>query len=403
MGILDHKIFADHKFPSQDFDVEQMDPYINQAEIKFLLPVLTQPLYDDIIQSPEVYSLLIDNFISPCVKNYSASLAINKLSFEQPSELVDSKMREDLRIDYATSGQFYLDQLAKVLQSGIYHFYLPPVDSKQMISGFLIKPAIVPSWQLKPYAKAIITIETNETLYECDWADAADWPEYIPEEWNWDFSAFLKSLGSFFIDWGDGSKVEEYFYFWSVCSHTYKETGVYTITISGIYAFFLSEFITAPSLMFKLKRLNMRGTSITENPNLTGLVFLADLNLANTDITAPPTLTSLSALKYLILNNTAITVPPVLTDCPYLSKLELNCPSLTVAPTLTGLYYLTRFTCNGAAINQAGLDAILTTLTSANFSLLKLVNIRVTGSVVPTTNVKNEFIAAHPGCTLYTN
>jgi len=403
MSILGYKIFATSKFSPTGFNSEQMDPFISEAEKKFLLPVLTQPLYDDIMQSPYVYEKLIDDYITPCIRNFSASLAINKFSFENPAEFVDSKIRQDLKIDYTESGQFHLDQLRKHLETGIYHFYLPPVDSKQMIAGFLVKPAIVPSWQLKPYAKAVVTITENETLYEVDWSDMADWPEYNDEDWNYDPSAFLKSLGSFFIDWGDGSKVEEYYYFWSTCMHTYKETGTYTITISGIYAFFLSDLVTVPSLMFKLKRLNMRGASITANPTLTGLVFLADLNLANTDITAPPVLTGLTALKYLTLNNTAITVPPVLTDCPYLTKLELNCPSLATAPDLTGKYYLSRFTCNGTAINQAGLDAILTTLKSANFSSLKLINIRVQGSVVPTTNVKNEFISAHPGCLLYTN
>ncbi len=403
MSIVDFKIFNTEKFTTEGFDTVQMDPFISEAEKKFLIPVLTQPLYDDIIQSRPLYARLIDNYITPCLRNLSASLAINKLAFDNKISMGDTRMREDLKADFIESGNFHLDELRKHLETGIYHFYLP-ADNRQMIAGFLVKPAVTPSWKLKPYAKAIITTTTESELYETDWADGAYWPEYIDSEWNYDFSAFLKSLGSFFIDWGDGSKPEEYPYYYSTCLHTYKEPGTYTITISGIYAFFQSSLVTEASLMFKLKRLNMAGcSSLTVNPVLTGLMFLQDLDLANTGITVPPVLTGLTGLKYLTLNNTAIVTPPILTDCPYITELELNCPSLTTPPDLTTRHYLQRFTINGSAINQAGLDSILETLSGVNFTAITFVNLRVQGSVTPTLSKKNAFIAAHPGCTLYTN
>jgi hypothetical protein len=224
----------------------------------------------------------------------------------------------------------------------------------------------VPSDQLRqvpPIAKVKVVIpEGGATLSSyCD--DSSYFPNYIPADWNDDYSAFLASLGTFKVDWGDGT-----FNYFSYLNdglngngflHEYTTDGTFIITWHSPYVFLQSELITEVIKLQGLQNLYLFNcTSLKTPPNLTGLIALQVLYLGGcTSLTTPPDLTGLIALQNLQL---------------------YNCTSL----------------------KAADLDTILTYL-SVLHTNLQYVDLR--NGKTPTLAVKNAAKEANPQCQIYTN
>lgn len=402
MPLIDIESVKSHQFTSPVLEEKITASFITSAELKFLVPILTNQLYNDILENPSLYSNLINKYIAPCLIDYSRLLFYNQYIADNEILSVPDLLRRDVLNDLSASASFKLKVLTDHLKTGIYHFYTDPVASSKTISGFLISKSPVPS--VSPYAKVRIVIPAEGATFETYWDDSSWFPNYIDSEWNYDFNAFLQSLGTFVVAWGDGSQETVPFYYQSY-RHTYKTAGVYIITVFSIYAFFSNETVNSIAYLFRLKNLNLNNsTNLLAPPSLSGLTYLQVLNLRATGITSPPVLSGLKALQYLDLAFTQIEIPPILTGLALVRSIQLfSCTSLSTPPVLSGLTNLQYLNINSTIIVQEGLDQILTTLIDPAFNSLVSIDIRVSGGITPTGSLITDFIAAHPNAVLYTN
>ena len=128
----------DRQFTSPDLDSKVTDAFIAAAEDKYLIPVLTKPLYDDIIANPATYNVLTEKYIAPCLIDFTRLLLYNQYLSDNSTLSVSDQLRRDTLHDLSSSAYFKLKLLADHLKTGIYHLYIAPVASKRKISGFLI-------------------------------------------------------------------------------------------------------------------------------------------------------------------------------------------------------------------------------------------------------------------------
>ena len=128
----------DRQFTSPDLDSKVTDAFIAAAEDKYLIPVLTKPLYDDIIANPATYNVLTEKYIAPCLIDFTRLLLFNQYLSDNSTLSVSDQLRRDTLHDLSSSANFKLKLLADHLKTGIYHLYIAPVVSKRKISGFLI-------------------------------------------------------------------------------------------------------------------------------------------------------------------------------------------------------------------------------------------------------------------------
>lgn len=68
--------------------ITELDPamikpeVINTAEKKYIKPILSTPLYEDVVTNPTHYSLLITNYIQPCLAFYVKYTMMNQQLLE---------------------------------------------------------------------------------------------------------------------------------------------------------------------------------------------------------------------------------------------------------------------------------------------------------------------------------
>ena len=206
------------------------------------------------------------------------------------------------------------------------------------------------------------------------WDDGNCFSDYDPAVWNDDFEAFLTSLGTFIIDWGDG-QVQTVSYniglTYAGFTHTYAP-GTYTLEWRSEYIFVASGFTTQVIEATSLKILSLRNCqALSTLPNLNGSPTLQYLNLYGcSGLISPPDLTNLRSLQVLILDYCSkLTSLPNLTGLRSLKNLYLNsCTGLTSPPVLKGLTLLEQLNLS----NCTGLSTLpsLTELTSLKFLYL---------------------------------
>ena len=110
---------------------------IQVAEIKFIIPAITKPVYDDLSVHPGIYATLIVDYIKPylayCVKYllysqyYSESLLYSNL--DKPKADIVNETNVILRAKR--------ELLVNQLSSSSYPLYMP--SSKKLAAGFLVK------------------------------------------------------------------------------------------------------------------------------------------------------------------------------------------------------------------------------------------------------------------------
>ena len=259
----------------------------------------------------------------------------------------------------------------------------------------------------------------------------------------------LGAVGTYTIDWGDGTIDTIDYSDWGGGSHSYMLLDMYIITIQGLayinsssiniidtieligieYLSLSDTSITTPpdlSDSLNLKKLWYEIVKITEPPDFTNQTSIEEIYLSYTLITSPPILTGLTTLKTLALDGTTFTdtvdltgltaletlwcpvnkmaTPPDLSDLSSIKMIELDFSVFTDPPDFTGLFTLENLYLQENKYSVAGLDSIFTTLTNSSFSNLAIFRCDTySTNPKPTPSVKAAFIAAHPLCGLITN
>jgi len=113
------------------------DEIIQVAEIKYIIPAITKPVYNDLFVHPGVYETLMAEYIKPylayCVKYllYSQYFSESLLS----SNL--DKPKDDIVNETNIIIRAKRELLVNQLSSGNYLLYSPP--QKKLTAGFLVK------------------------------------------------------------------------------------------------------------------------------------------------------------------------------------------------------------------------------------------------------------------------
>ena len=255
-----------------------------------------------------------------------------------------------------------------------------------------------------PYAMVRIEIPEANTVYECAWDDSAWFPDYVDSLWNYDFNAFLVSLGRFIISWGDGEQ-DTINFFSQSCSHIYAAANNYTLTVFSIYAFFNDAAVTTSGNLYRLKNLNFANCpNLRDTPVLTGLSGLEVLDLRATGINVPPVTSGLKSLQYLYFNGTAISRPPDLTTNLNIKYLSFHgCNLLTVQPLVSKLTRLEFLDLCSTSLSRKDLNDILYALCLNKHPKITSVNLRVTHGVIPDLAYISAFHAVYPQAILLIN
>jgi hypothetical protein len=255
-----------------------------------------------------------------------------------------------------------------------------------------------------PHAGVRIEIVQNNTMYECAWDDSSWFPDYIDSLWNYDFNAFLISLGRFLISWGDGNQ-EMVNFFNQSCFHLYKTTGQYSITVYSLYAFFNDEAVSMAGNLSNLKILNFANCpNLHDTPVLTGLPDLQVLDLRATGITESPVTKGMTSLQYLYFNGTAIENPPDLTTNINLRFLSFHgCNYLSVPPLVSKLTRLENLDLYDTSLTTKDLNDILYALCLNKHPNISMVNLKVSNGKIPDAAYITAFHTTYPTADLYTN
>ena len=110
---------------------------IQVAEIKFIIPAITKPVYDDLSVHPGIYATLISDYIKPYLAYCVKYLRYSQYYSEILSTASFDKSREEIVNETNLILQAKKDLLKTHLTNGIYPLYSLPV--KKRISGFIIK------------------------------------------------------------------------------------------------------------------------------------------------------------------------------------------------------------------------------------------------------------------------
>jgi len=104
-----------------------------------------------------------------------------------------------------------------------------------------------------PMARVIVVIPKGGATLSSYCDDLSYFTDYNPSEWGDDFEAYLTSLGSFDVNWGDGNTdvfIYNDGYSGNGFTHTYTE-GTYILTWKSSRVFISSEYVTEIVSEFK--------------------------------------------------------------------------------------------------------------------------------------------------------
>ena len=114
-----------------------LEEIIQIAVIKFIIPAITKPVYDDLSVHPGIYATLIPEYIKPYMAYCVKFLLFSQYYSEALKASSFDKSREEIVNDANVILQAKKDLLKTHLTSGVYPLYSLPV--KKRISGFFIK------------------------------------------------------------------------------------------------------------------------------------------------------------------------------------------------------------------------------------------------------------------------
>ena len=108
-----------------DKDLQEL---ISSVEWRFIIPVITKPIYDDIPVNTAIYNVLVQVYIKPYL-----AFCVKQLHSSQNHSLSLADETEDL----AVIVEIKKNLLVNHLMNGFYPLYVIP--KKRQISGFLIR------------------------------------------------------------------------------------------------------------------------------------------------------------------------------------------------------------------------------------------------------------------------
>ena len=109
------------------------DEIIMIAEIKYIIPAVTQAVYNDLSVHPGIYAMLITDYIKP----YLAYCVKILLYSQYQLELTPNLQRADIVSELNLIVQAKKDLLVIHMANGIYPLFKSP--GRKRISGFIIK------------------------------------------------------------------------------------------------------------------------------------------------------------------------------------------------------------------------------------------------------------------------
>ena len=110
---------------------------IKAAEARYIVPVLTLPLYNDVIANPGKYTTLITDYIMPCLAFYVKYINYN----QQPETYVDistisTELRHDVLRDIFSVARVKEKLMNSYIVSQDYSLYVPPKSRR--VNGFIV-------------------------------------------------------------------------------------------------------------------------------------------------------------------------------------------------------------------------------------------------------------------------
>ena len=109
------------------------DEIIMIAETKYIIPAVTQAVYNDLLVHPGFYATLIQD----CIKPYLAYCVKFLLYSQYQLEITPNLQRADIVSELNLIVKAKKDLLVTQLLSGNYPLYIQP--SKKLTAGFLVK------------------------------------------------------------------------------------------------------------------------------------------------------------------------------------------------------------------------------------------------------------------------
>jgi len=136
------------------------DSFILSAQVQYIKPALTAPLYDDVVLDPSgaLYGSLVNDYIKPCLAYYVKGNMLNQQLLEtsqyttgsDPSlaqslmdvsnaVMISPEHRRDVVKEVFSMAKYKLDLLAAYIIEQEFPLYTVPTTRR--INGFIIQPA----------------------------------------------------------------------------------------------------------------------------------------------------------------------------------------------------------------------------------------------------------------------
>ena len=114
-----------------------LEEIINTAETKYLVPVITQPVYDDLSVHPGMYTTLVNDYIKPYLAFCVKLLLYNQYLTETGTFDIPTQQRWDVVQEIVVITKAKKTLLISHLSTSLYPLYTVPVNTR--ITGFIVK------------------------------------------------------------------------------------------------------------------------------------------------------------------------------------------------------------------------------------------------------------------------
>ena len=112
-----------------------LEEFIATAEAKYIVPAITQPIYDDLFLNPALYATLIEIYIKPYLAFCVKLMLYNQLLTESGTFSVPTQQRWDVVQELTVITKTKRNLLISNMTQATYSLYIPP--TKKRISGIL--------------------------------------------------------------------------------------------------------------------------------------------------------------------------------------------------------------------------------------------------------------------------
>jgi hypothetical protein len=116
------------------------DEIINTAISKYIIPAVTPAIFQQAVDNPEDYNILISNYINPCLAFYVKYLQLQQLFLESSRFITPeiATVKNNLKETVAEVLIIALQKKADLSQFVVQNYIFTPPSSKKLINGFLI-------------------------------------------------------------------------------------------------------------------------------------------------------------------------------------------------------------------------------------------------------------------------